>query len=124
VRAPPTSLSVPDWRHWLALSRPSSALSRPACVLRLCYCAPPVQSLRVRTLADLSNSDRNTGGAARRWAETHRRPVRQAASTSYSAQNRPRPPSTAPSAPCGSNQELLPFFVAIGRPSSSSLCAK
>jgi hypothetical protein len=39
------------------------------------------------------------GGAARMWADTHRRPVRQAASTSYSPQNRPRPPSARPQRP-------------------------
>ena len=39
------------------------------------------------------------GGAARRWADTHRRPVRQATSTSYRPQNRPRPPSARPQRP-------------------------
>jgi hypothetical protein len=54
-------------------------------------------------------------GAARRWANTHPRPVRRAASTSHSPQNRPRPPFTAPAAPAGSIHKttcrVLPFFV-------------
>jgi hypothetical protein len=69
----------------------------------------PIQPRRAARAAPLQAAA--AGGAARRWADTHRRPV----STSYSPQNRPRPPSTASAAPARSIHKLtgqvLPCFV-------------